>query len=187
MAKSFADVMSNKSNGRRRSKVLVCFSPDLAEEYQALLIEAGAAQREEDRRRADGKPVTRRAADDPESTKKYKAAGELVRLHEDAFHEFELEQLRREDWLRLRAAHAPRDKSEEDEGRYNRETFPRAAVTAALLDPEPTDEVLAYLDENLSSGEWNRLGAEVWNLNEGMRHLPKAPELLSATVAGDVN
>ena len=38
---------------------------------------------------------------------------------------------------------------------------------------------IAWLDENLTSGDWNRLGILCWALNEGTREAPKAGLALS--------
>lgn len=180
MPKSFADVMASKSNGRRRTTETVCFSPDLAEEYRAHLIAAAASKSESDRRGRDPESTeTRRSADMPKWQTELQKAAALVEDNPDSFYDVVLEQMRRHDWLRLRTAHMPRDGHKEDEDRYNVASFPPAALAASMVDPEPTDDVISYFEDNLSSGEWNRLAVVIWNLNEGTRSVPKADQLSS--------
>lgn len=180
MPKNFNDVMASKSNGRRRATETVCFSPDLAEEYQAHLIAAAAAKSDDDRRSRDPEASeNRRSADVPKWQAELQKAAALVEDNPDAFFDVELEQMRRADWLRLRTAHMPRDSHKEDEGRYNTATFPPAALAASMVEPEPADDVIAYFEDTLSSGEWRRLATVIWNLNEGARSIPKADQLSS--------
>lgn len=180
MSKSFADVMASKSNGRRRTTETVCFSPDLAEEYQAHLIAAAAAKSEDERRGRDPEATSnRRSADLPKWQVELEKAAALVEDNPESFYDVVLEQMRRHDWLRLRTSHMPRDSHKEDQGRFNAASFPPAAVAASMVDPEPTDDVIAWLEDNLSSGEWNRLALVIWNLNEGTRSVPKADQLSS--------
>jgi len=185
---SFADVMASNKNGRRKIVERVCFSADLAEEYHALSIEYAEAKRAEDSRAAAAdpdKPSGRRLNADPESVKVLKKLEALIGDNSDAFYDVEFEQARDADWRVFRAQHAPRDDDDNDRGYFNADTFPRAAVAEYMLDPEPTDEVLAYFDENLSHGEWDRLGHLIWKLNEGVRSVPKAEaDMISLLLRG---
>ncbi|EFQ84711.1 hypothetical protein HMPREF0063_10052 [Aeromicrobium marinum DSM 15272] len=190
MSKSFADVMASEKNGRRRTTEQVCFSPDLAEEYQALGLEYMEARRSEEARAANRNPEkpkpTGRIAGDPASVNLLKQMAALVDENPDSFHEFVLQQSKRSDWNLLLSKHAPRDSKPQDAGRYNMDTFPPAALRLALVDPEPDDEMLAFCDEILSSGEWKRLASTIWHLNEGVRAVPKA-EHLSLILAGSAS
>ncbi len=192
MSKSFADVMASGKNGRRRVTERVFFAAEIAEEYQALSLEYVAAKQKEEAAAATRDPekpdtTKRLAGGDSPSTAILKQMQALVDENSDAYYDVTFEQMRRHDWLQLRTQHGPRD-DVEDERLFNTDTFPPAAVTASMLDPEPTDEVLAFFAENLSNGEWERLANIVWNLNEGVRSVPKAEtDLLSLLLAGDAN
>lgn len=188
--KSFADVMASKDNGRRRVSTQVCFSPDLEARYRALEVDLEEALDSEARTRdpESGAAKGRRLGDS--SRKSVEIAQEMSDLVDEnatAFYDLTFEQQRRHDWLRLRTEHPPRDGRPEDAGAFNAETFGPAAVRLCLIDPEPSDDVFAYLDENLSTGEWERLTMVVWELNEGQRTVPKsrlASSILSGSAAG---
>lgn len=186
---SFADVMASAKNGRRRITERVCFSADLAEEYQALTLEFVEAKSKEDKRAAAADPDrpsgTGRVGGKPESVKILKKLAALVDGNSESFYDVEFEQARDADWRVFRAKHPPRDDNAVDNGYFNADTFPRAAVAEFMVDPEPTDEVLAFFDENLSHGEWDRLGRIVWELNEGVRSVPKAEaDMISLLLRG---
>lgn len=178
MSKSFDDVMASAKNGRRRTTETVCFSPDLAEQYQAHVIAASAAKAADDGRDPEA-PTNRRSGDDPRWMAELKAAQKLVEDNPDSFYDIVLEQLPKAEWLRLLTAHMPRDGHPEDDGRYNAASFPSAALEASLIDPEPNDERIAYFESVLSAGEWDRLAVVIWNLNKGARSVPKADQLSS--------
>jgi hypothetical protein len=178
---SFADVMKSEKNGRRRDSVTLCFNSDLDQQYRELEVKLEDAIADEARVAGDeDRRSGRRVAEKPLS---HQLAAQVAALREDnpeAFHEFVLQALPRSEWVALRAKHAPRDShKDEDGGAFNSETFPPAAVRASLVDPEPTEDVIAWLDENLTSGDWNRLGILCWALNEGTREAPKAGLALS--------
>lgn len=178
---SFDDVMESDQNGRRRDSVTLCFNSDLDREYRELEIQLEDAATVEARAAGDeGARSSRRVAEKPQS---HQIAEQIVALREDnpaAFHEFVLQALPRAEWVALRAQHAPRDShKDEDGGAFNSDTFPPAAAKASLVDPEPRDDVLAWLDDNMTSGDWNRLGIMCWALNEGSREAPKAERALS--------
>ena len=190
MSKSFADIMKSEKNGRRRITEQVCFSSDIATEYQALSIEFVEAKRTEDQTRASAdpdKPASgRRLAAKPKSVEILEQMTALVSENSDAFYEVVFEQLTRADWLKLRAAHPPRDKSDDDRGLFNVESFPFPAIVASMVDPEPTDEVVGYFESVLSHGEVERLANLIWNLNEGVRSVPKGEaDLLSLLLGGN--
>lgn len=187
---SFADVMASPSNGRRTATTRVCFSPDINQQYAELAVRLEDALESEQRtpRHPDDKKVdtTRRlVATEPESTKIAQQMADLVENNPTAFYEVKLEQATRPEWLALRAQHAPRDGVVADRGAFNADTFPPAAVRLSLVDPEPTDEVMAFLTANLSSGEWERLTGAVWDLNEGAREVPDPKALMSLIRSGN--
>lgn len=180
MCSSFENVMKSNKNGRRRSKLMVCFSAELDDQYRELQMALADAMEAEERSKAlrrDGESVDstkRMKPSEPESDKIAQAIAQLMEDNKDSFWDLEFEQARRSDWLDLRAKHAPRDNMAMDGDAFNRETFPRAATALCLVDPEPTDEVLKFLDETLSTGEWDRISLFVLQLNEGLRNVPKA-------------
>lgn len=176
MSKSFADVMKSEKNGRRRGSRLVCFHETLAEEYRelgaqlTLALNAEGASKDDPQRKS-----MRRLSEGVASADLIKKIDDLIADNPDAFYEVQYQQLRRDEWRRLRTAHAPRDDVREDKGLpFNSDTFPRAVVAASLTDPEPTEEVLAWLDDVMSAGEWQGLASALWDVNEGERPSPKA-------------
>ena len=186
---SFADVMKAADNGRRKGSTTLCFNSDLDREYRELEVELEDAIADEARAASDESRSTgRRVAQKPRS---HEVAAAMKAVREDnphAFHDVVLQALPRAEWLALRAKHPPRDSHKDvDGGVFNSETFPPAAVGACLVDPEPSDDVLAWLSENLTSGDWDRLGVLAWALNEGSREatkLDRALSILSGNAAG---
>jgi hypothetical protein len=183
---SFADVMASKNNGRRRATARVCFSPDIETRYRELEAELEDAYSAEQARDPD-KPSGRRLAEEPRSVQIAKQMADLIADNAESFYELVFEQARRHDWLQIRTAHPPRDGNVNDGGLFNHETFPPEAIRLCLVDPEPTDETMEFLEENLSNGEWERLSVTVWMLNEGSREAPKsrlASSILNGSGAG---
>lgn len=180
---TFADVMASAQNGRRTATTRVCFSPDINQRYAELAVrleDAIDAERRDARRKDEQVDTKKRlVAGESESTRIAEQMAALVESNPTAFYEVKLEQATRPDWLALRAQHAPRDGVVADRGAFNADTFPPAAVRLSLVDPEPSDDVMAYLTENLSSGEWERLTGAVWDLNEGARDVPDPKDLMS--------
>lgn len=179
---TFADVMASQKNGRRRVTSRVCFSPDIDQQYREMEAELEEAYSAEQGRDPE-KPSGRRLAEEPKSHQIAKAMADLIAENADAFYELVFEQARRHDWLRLRTTHAPRDDNPNDGGLFNSDTFGPAAIELCMVDPEPTDETMKFLEENLSNGEWERLALTVWSLNEGAREAPKS-QLASSILNG---
>lgn len=178
--KSFADVMASKNNGRRTAMVDVCFSPVIAREFSELAVELEEAERvAEAAKRADKPAGNRRLGASPTSQTIATKMAALVDANPDAFFELKMQALPRAEWIALRNQHAPRDGVDADGGLFNSDTFAPAAVEACLVDPEPTPEALAFLDESLTNGEWERLTLIAWGLNEGSREAPKLDRALS--------
>jgi hypothetical protein len=170
--------MASKKNGRRTSTTRVCFAPDINQRYAELEAELEEAYEEEQKskgRDPDAANTRKRLAGGTALRSKEIAEqmADLVVKNADSFYELKFEQATRADWLQLRNQHPPRDGNEGDAGLFNGETFPPAAVRLCLIDPEPTDDVLGFFEENLSNGEWERLALQVWLLNEGVREAPK--------------
>lgn len=178
---SFDDVMKSDKNGRRRESVTLCFNSDLDREYRELEVELEDAIATEARVASDdGARSPRRVAEKPRSHTLAQQMADLRNDNPESFHEFVVQALPRAEWVALRAKHPPRDShKDEDGGAFNSDTFPPAAVRASLVEPEPTEDVLAWLDENLTSGDWNALGILCWALNEGTREAPKADRVSS--------
>lgn len=186
---SFADVMASQKNGRKRTKIQVCFSPDLESEYRALEVDLEDAYETEQRQRDPETGVTRGRRLGEANLKSREIAQKMSDLVDDnpaTFYDLEFEQARRHDWLGLRTQHPPRDGVPADAGAFNSETFGPAAIRLCLVDPEPTDATMAYLDEVLSTGEWERLTMAVWALNEGARQAPKS-RLASSILSGSAD
>ena len=186
MSKSFADVIASEKNGRRKVTHTLILSPDLNEEHARLNEELLDALGAEKRDRDGDTPSSRRLATKPRSTEIAEKMANLIEDNPDSCYDVVLEQARRSDWLKLRTEHPPREKVPMDGGLFNYETFPPAAVALCLLDPEPTPEVMQYLEDNLSNGEWEQLAMKVWTLNEGARDVPKSA-LASSIIASREN
>lgn len=186
---SFSEVMKSTKNGRRTHTVTICFSSEVDAEYRDLEVQLNDALAAE----AEGSEAPRAGRRVAEGLQSVSIAEKMKALRDDnaaSFYDLVLQALPREGdggWLKLRSDHPPRDNEDADAGAFNSKTFPAPAVKASLLDPEPNDDVLAYLDENLTSGDWDRLAAAVWFLNEGSRQAPKldqVSQILSGSVAG---
>lgn len=178
---SFADVMKSAKNGRQVASTRVCFSPDIARKIYELEVELEDAVRLEDVAKKSDEPNTKRrlAGSVSESTRIAGLMSALVDENPDAFFDLKFQALPRAEWTGLRNFHPPRDGVAEDGGLFNSETFGPAAVAACLIEPKPDDDVLAFLDDSLTSGEWERLTLIVWGLNEGSREAPKLDRALS--------
>ena len=129
---------------------------------------------------SDDKPSGRRVAEKPKS---HQIATQMKAIREDnpqAFYEVRCKALPRPEWMRLRGQHPPRDSHKDIDGdAFNSDTFPPAAAAACLVDPVPTEDVLSWLEENLTAGDWNTLAILCYGLNEGTREAPKADRALS--------
>lgn len=180
----FAKVMAASTNGRRRSHTQLCFSSEIVAEFEALGHELNDAIAIEQVATAPADPDkvnTKKRLVGPEPASKGIAErmAALMTDHPEAFYDLEFEALERAEWLALRDQHPPRDGNPDDQGMYNTATFGPAAIRACLVDPEPSDEVMAFFDAKLSNGEWERLTMLVWSLNEGGREVPKLDLALS--------
>lgn len=172
---SFEDVKKNPNVGRRNDSVTLCFDSDLDREYRELEVELEDAMRAEAKAAADEGKSNRRVAEKPRSHVISQQMADLREQNADSFYEFKVQALPRPEWNALRAKHPPRDThKDEDGGAFDSDTFPPAAVAASLIDPEPSEENLAWMTEYCTAGDWNRLGLLCWGLNEGTRAAPKA-------------
>lgn len=190
--------MASAKNARRVATTRVCFSPDINQKYTELNLALDAALEAEEvakeaakiaarPRKGDGPDTTRRLAPPPSveapdssvSTGIAEQMKVLIEENTDAFYDVKLQALPDVEWMQLRSQHPPRDGNTDDQGVFNNDTFGQPAVFACLLDPEPTDEVKAFLADRLTHGEWERLTLLVWGLNEGTREVPKLDRALS--------
>jgi hypothetical protein len=183
---TFADVMASKKNGRRIVTTRVCFSPDINQRYAELeeqLEEEYAKEQDAKQRSVTGEVVVntrkRLVGGVVKSQEIAEQMAALIAENRESFYELKFQQATRTAWLALRSQHPPRDGVEEDGGIFNNTTFPVAAVTLCLVDPEPSGDVIAFLEENIGNGEWDRLALQVWLLNEGARDDPKSDLALS--------
>lgn len=184
---SFADVMKSDKNGRRKQTVTLCFSSDVDSEYRDLEVELDdALSAEAAISSSEEKRTNRRVAEKPQSFQIAERMKALREQNADAFYDVVLQALPRAEWLKLRSAHPPRDDEKADAGYFHAENFPPAAVKASMVDPEPTEDVIAWLEENLTSGDWERLALTAWTLNEGSREAPKL-DRVSSILSGNAN
>lgn len=79
---------------------------------------------------------------------------------------FTLRALPRGKWTELVKNHPPRKDSREDrQVGFNEATMYEALVRACIVDPVPTDQEWAQIDEVLTEGEWIRLVQTAQTLN----------------------
>lgn len=176
----FADVMKSDKTGRRKHTITLCFSSEVDAQYRDLEVELGDALSAEAAVSAsEDKKSNRRLGEGAKSVQIAQAMKDIRTDNADAFYDVVVQALPRVEWLALRGQHSPRDDKESDGGAFNSETFPPAAVEASLVDPEPTEDVISWLHDNLTSGDWDRLAAAIWFLNEGSREAPKLDRALS--------
>jgi hypothetical protein len=178
---SFDDVMKADSNGPRTGSVTLCFNSDLDTEYRDLEVRLRDAIADEARVAGDDeRRSNRRVAEKPLSVQ---IAAQMKAIREDnpqAFYEVVCKALPRAEWMKLRGQHPPRDSHKDIDGdAFNSDTFPPAAAAACMVDPDPTEDVLSWLEENLTAGDWNTLAILCYGLNEGTREAPKADLALS--------
>lgn len=187
MSKSFADVMASDKVGPSRVTEWVCFSPTLSAEWSALQLEYVQEKENEQARAAVRDPEkptpSGRLADKSKSVKILQKMETLLNDNDDVFYEVVFERADPKEWARLKIAHPPRDEVAADAGLYNVESFGQPAVALCMVDPEPDPEKLAFFQNTLTSGEWQRLARIVWNLNEGVRSVPKV-EWISLLLGG---
>lgn len=115
---------------------------------------------------------------------------DLAAKNPKAFYDVVVKTLPEDEWDQLRAEHPataetlsvldPRG-ADGFTGGVDFESFRVPAVIAALVDPEPTEKVIAYLKKNLSKGEWKTLAILVFNMNESSRPVPKSRLATSTT------
>ncbi len=181
MSKTFDEVMASQKRGRRRDTYEMFLSPDANSEYRALEEELVTVINRRDRANPEAANY-RRAGDDDKATEIAEKMAAIRETNDELVYVLQLEQARRADWLKLRAEHPPRDGVAFDGGLFNYETFPPAALRLCLLEPEPTDEVMEFLEELLSNGEWEAISMKIWTLNEGARSVPKS--VLASSILG---
>ena len=186
MSKSFAEVMKSEGNGRRTITHQLCFSTTVNEKYDDLKQKLSIAVAAGGGARKGGDQPARRAIPQFNKVEIAREMAELIEANPGAFYDVILTQVRADQWQACRAEHPPRDGKPQDMGLFNVETFPRAAVVLCMVDPEPTEEILAYFDENLSHGEWQELATKALSVNEGARSRPKST-LASSILAGSAS
>ena len=95
MGSSFENVMKSNKNGRRRSKLMVCFSAELDDQYRELQMALADAMEAEERSKAlrrDGESVDstkRMKPSEPESDKIAQAIAQLMEDNKDSFWDLE--------------------------------------------------------------------------------------------------
>ncbi|HLR84948.1 MAG TPA: hypothetical protein VK059_08355 [Nocardioidaceae bacterium] len=183
---SFDDIMRNvqaTGGARATSSLTVCFVPAISQQLQELEFElAEAREREQDNRLTRRDPDSDRSSshrvgdDGPSSVEELEAKRDaLIADNEGAFYDLQFQAARRDEWSDLKAMHPPKDDVAEDERMgVHWKSFVPAVVKKCLTDPEPSDKVLDFLAESLTSGEWDRIGVAVIRLNNTVRDRPKS-------------
>jgi len=109
--------------------------------------------------------AARRAASDSLSGKP-EIPAELVERVESSTIRFTMRALPRRQWTNLVKNHPPRkDHREDRQVGFNEETLYEALVRACIVEPVPSDEEWAQIDEVLTEGEWIRLVQTAQTLN----------------------
>lgn len=127
--------------------VPVCLDASAIEAYREAEVEA------------------RRAASDSLAGKP-EVPEELTARVESSTIRFAMRALPRRQWTDLVKNHPPRkDHREDRQVGFNEETLYEALVRACIVDPVPTDEEWAQIDEVLTEGEWIRLVQTAQALN----------------------
>ncbi|MDF1705012.1 MAG: hypothetical protein P1U38_09585 [Aeromicrobium sp.] len=187
MSKSFADVKKSQKNGRRTITHELCFSATINDEWDRLKEELALAVAADQPKGKSGDPRPQRVGAKSHKVEVAEKMAALREANDDSFYAVTLTQIRSNEWQALRAEHPPRDGNMMDRSVFfNIDTFPRAAVAACMVDPEPTNDELAYFDEMLSSGEWLDLATKALAVNEGSRTVPFS-QLASSILAGSAN
>ena len=107
----------------------------------------------------------RRAASDSLAGKP-EIPAELVERVESSTIRFTMRALPRRQWTDLVKNHPPRkDHREDRQVGFNEETLYEALVRACIVEPVPSDEEWAQIDEVLTEGEWIRLVQTAQTLN----------------------
>lgn len=179
---SFADVMAATSTGRPTQTIRTCLSPTLNPEFaelqarleDAVADEEAAKFRQSDREGNGPKRLTDKTKEALASIEIAQKIADLITENPTAFYELKFQAMPRAKWVALRSVHPPVDGPIDTNLNIHFDTFGPAAVTGCLIDPDPTSDVVAFLEEKLSTGEWERLAMLVWNLNEGARDVPKS-------------
>lgn len=136
------------------SVVPVCLDASAIEAYREAELEA------------------RRAASDSLAGKP-EVPAELAERVEASTIRFTLRALPRRQWTDLVKNHPPRkDHREDRQVGFNEETLYEALVRACIVDPVPSDEEWAQIDEVLTEGEWIRLVQTAQGLNLKGTSLP---------------
>ena len=171
---TFAEIMKAESNGRREVSYDLWLSSSLQEQYATLMAEAEQLRKDAtDQPDAENRPKRRvgqkvRTAEDAEAEAKA-----LVEANPTARYKARLRAGTRAEWNALKAEHPPIAGNEVDEAyTVHMASIAEPAVRLCLADPEPTDEVMAFLSDTLTSGEWDRIAIAVVFLNEGNREIP---------------
>lgn len=137
--------------------VPVCLDASAIEAYREAELEARRAAADS----LSGKPEAPTVSED------------LVSRVEASTIRFTLRALPRRQWTDLVKSHPPRKDSREDrQVGFNEETLYEALVRACIVDPVPSDEEWAQIDEVLTEGEWIRLVQTAQGLNLKGTSLP---------------
>ncbi len=183
-AKSFADIMAAADSGRPTKTVQVCFSTDLHDRYTALdneLAEALEAERQQKERAAapEGKASGQRMVSHRRSKAVEDEMQALIDDNPHAFYDVKIQAARHSEWVQAKAEHPPISDIRNDSLGVHWDSFLPVAIRMCMVDPEPTDEVLTFLGESMTTGEWDRLGLVAFQLSEGVRETPKSRSLTS--------
>lgn len=185
--KSFDDIMAavEKAGGARaRATHSICLDAEVARQIADLDAEYEAAVADEERATegADGesKKSSRRMNAPSRSEQIASERDAIVDANPDAFYDITVQSARLHEWSELQAEHPPVEGNANDDAiGVHWVDFIPAAVRMCLVDPEPTDKVLAFFEENLTPFEWDRLGMAVLGVNGTRRDRPKSRRAIS--------
>lgn len=100
-------------------------------------------------------------------------------------HTFCFETVRYSTWRELVEEHEPTEKQRELDqyAEFNPDTFPPAAIAAACVDPELTEDDAVWLREHLPRVEFDRLFSAALTVSVGGGDLPKSVVAIARTLA----
>lgn len=174
----YFDQLLDEQTGNRKT-VPICMKRHLRHEYEQVAEDIKAL-------RGSGSSARRLAesgADGPEVKALVAKLADLEKQVEAATVPFIVIEIDRRDWQKLILRHPPRKGEDGDRAMgVNLASFMEEAIPACVSEPSLTPERWEKLQ--LSSHDYDRLLAAVWDMNRGGADLPKLPPALRGMIEG---
>lgn len=151
--------------------VPLCLRADLQAEFEELDRQLAAAKEKRGRTLA---------GDGGDALTIAELMEELRSQMREHTYSFKLRALPKRAWSDLLAKHPAKDG---DEGEYDTETFPVAALAACCIDPVMSEDKAGQLVDRISQGQWNELWLALINLNLAGSDIPFSAN--ASAVLGD--